>query len=74
MAALRFDAAENGSSARALTMTAAANLIRATVNNRYSISAACVRTVAGLRSGDLFTAVTGEEGKSGLEALLARRR
>ena len=34
VAALRFDAAENGSSARARTMTAAANLIRATVNNR----------------------------------------
>jgi len=34
VAALRFDAAENDSSARARTMTAAANLIRATVNNR----------------------------------------
>ena len=34
MAALRFDATENGSSARARTMTAAANLLRATVNNR----------------------------------------
>ena len=34
LASLRFDAAEIGSSACALTMTAAADLIRATVNNR----------------------------------------